>query len=166
MVIKHGWYKDLSGITSEQGENPKVDRLAEEKFYILVNGQFTKDKGKITDEEFFTVPKAFITHHITDAYANTTYFFVFGDKSVGGSAYIRHCKEYCCGIDREHSLIVLERTEDRRTENKGREISFPELKNMMIRYYESQGGIWSVLQKTILLLHGRIWILQNVLMQS
>lgn len=55
---------------------------------------------RVTDVEFFVIPKLFI-------YTNGVVAVVTGNQHCGGSAYLEHCKSFDYSIDRKHKVVLL-----------------------------------------------------------
>lgn len=130
MTILYGEYKNINAITAGKFETEDHKRV----FEVLQNGEFTQTSKRIKDEEFLNLLKIFIRHYLSDTNCYSTYSIV-GEQTRAGSGYLQHCKQHDCKIDREHSIIVLEQTEDKRTTGRDHDITPEEIRQQSIVYH-------------------------------
>lgn len=63
------------------------------------NGKYKATHKRVTEEEFYMLPKLFIS----DSHVS----IVTGNQHCGGNAYISHCKTFNYSIDRKNKVVFL-----------------------------------------------------------
>lgn len=68
-------------------------------FQRYINGIYKGTHKRVTQEEFFTLPKIFVYQNCVS--------IVTGNQYKGGKDYIKHCKTFDCKVDRINNVIIL-----------------------------------------------------------